>query len=215
MTGNNQDSWTVSNNVNEKNIALLDRPAMVANGFKDDRSSGNNGQNRSTANQDDRQNHLLDKLEKFTAATRDLLQSVLGLEFQLAALTSLTEHFGSRYNERATVELQASSERVHLVETRRISLMPAILEALGLHDKADLGEIAVCAPEPFASILSDARIDLIRARERIGILKTSAEEVLGRRIALAEEAFRSPGAPAEAIYGKGRAAIPRIVNNIL
>ncbi len=213
MESKNKEVWDVRTNVNEKTIALLDRPSQSGNKFQGETPSQK--QDWNTLPKDERQAHLMEKLEKFTSATRDLLQAVLGLEFQLAAMTSLTEHFGSRYNERATIELQVSSEKVHLVETRRLSLMPSILEGLGLHDKADLSDVAVCSPEPFSSILSDARIDLIRARERITILKASAEEVLGRRIALAEEAFRSPNAAPDAIYGKGRTAIPRIVNNIL
>jgi|GEM_PF-4053029 len=213
MESKNKEVWAVSTHMNEKNIALLDRPGQ--SGSVSQKETPPQRQYQDMSSTDDRQAHLMEKLEKFTAATRDLLQAVLGLEFQLAAMTSLTEHFGSRYNERATIELQVSSEKVHLVETRRLSLMPSILEGLGLHDKADLGDIAVCSPDPFSSILSDARIDLIRARERIAILKASAEDVLGRRIALAEEAFRSPNASPDAIYGKGKKAIPRIVNNIL
>ncbi len=213
MEGNNIYERAVSGNVNEKNIALLDKTDTSSGNFPGNPfPTINPWEEQTKQNQQDDQDS---RLERFTSATRDLLQAVLGLEFQIAAMISLTEHFGSRYNVRATSELQSSSDKVHMAETKRLTVMPAVLESLGLYDKADLREIAACAPQPFGGILSDARIDLIRAKERVAILKASAEEVLGRRIALAEEALHSPDAPGEAIYGRGRVAIPHIVSNLL
>ncbi|MCL5048096.1 MAG: hypothetical protein M1374_04855 [Firmicutes bacterium] len=213
MEGKNIYADVVSANVNEKNIALLEKSDTSTGSFGGSAFSGGTPWGKPEENNLERD--LDSKLERFTSTTRDLLQAVLGLEFQLAAMISLTEHFGSRYNTRATNELQTASDKVHMAETKRLLLVPATLEALGLHDKADLREISACAPVPFAGILSDARVDLIRAKERIGILKTSAEEVLGRRIALAEEALRSPDTQGDVIYGRGKVAIPHIVSNLL
>ena len=60
-----------------------------------------------------------DAVDRLLATTRQLVEGVLAVEYRLAAVAALTEKFGTRYAQRATIELQTASDRLAVIEERR------------------------------------------------------------------------------------------------
>ena len=137
-------------------------------------------------------------IDNLVATTRQLVEAVLVVEFRLASVAALTERFGARYGERATIELQGASDRLKIIE-----------------EVSTIDELLDVTPGPIRQLLADSRADLLAARDRIDILRGKAEDIVGRRIALVVEALTAPGSALEATYGREHRPRSRVVSGVL
>jgi hypothetical protein len=156
-----------------------------------------------------------DAIDNLVATTRQLVEAVLVVELRLAAVAALTEKFGTRYAERATIELQGASDRLKVIEERRRAALTVATSLLGNPSVATIDELVDVSPGPIRQLLADSRADLIAARDRIDVLRNKAEDILGRRIALVVEALTSPGGALEATYGREHRPRSRVVSGVL
>jgi hypothetical protein len=156
-----------------------------------------------------------DAIDNLVATTRQLVEAVLVVELRLAAVAALTEKFGTRYAERATIELQGASDRLKVIEERRRAALSVATSLLGNPSVATIDELVDVSPGPIRQLLADSRADLIAARDRIDVLRGKAEDILGRRIALVVEALTSPGGALEATYGREHRPRSRVVSGVL
>lgn len=156
-----------------------------------------------------------DAVDRLLATTRQLVEGVLAVEYRLAAVAALTEKFGTRYAQRATIELQTASDRLAVIEERRRAALTKATSALGHPAVTTLDELLDVAPGPIRSLLTDARAELIAARDRIEILRGNAEDILGRRITRIVEALTVPGSALESTYGREHRPRPRLVSGVL
>jgi hypothetical protein len=154
-------------------------------------------------------------VDSLLATTRQLVEAVLAVEFRLAELAALTEKFGTRYAQRATIELQGASDRLAVIEEKRRAAMSSATALLGQPAVKTLDELVDLAPGPIRGLLSDSRTELIAAHERIEMLRGKAEDILGRRIARIVETLTVPGSSLEATYGREHRARPRLVSGVL
>ena len=168
--------------------------------------------NESFAFIDDAEQEAVDQL---LATTRQLVEAVHAVEFRLAALAALTEKFGTRYAQRATIELQGASDRLAVIEEKRRVAMSAATLLLGNPAVKTLDELVDLAPGPIRGLLTDSRAELVAARDRIDVLRGKAEDILGRRISRIVEALTVPGSALEATYGREHRARPRLVSGVL
>jgi hypothetical protein len=161
---------------------------------------------------DDTEQEAVDRL---LATTRQLVEGVLAVEFRLAALAALTEKFGTRYAQRATIELQGASDKLAVIEERRRAALSSVTSVLGQPAVKTLDELLDVAPGPVRGLLADSRAELIAARDRIEILRGKAEDILGRRISRIVEALTVPGSAVESTYGREHRPRPRLVSGVL
>jgi len=161
---------------------------------------------------DDTEQEAVDKL---LATTRQLVEGVLAVEFRLAALAALTEKFGTRYAQRATIELQGASDKLAVIEERRRAALVSVTSVLGQPAVKTLDELLDVSPGPVRGLLADSRAELIAARDRIEILRGKAEDILGRRVSRIVEALTVPGSAVETTYGREHRARPRLVSGVL
>ena len=154
-------------------------------------------------------------IDNLVATTRQLVEAVLVVEFRLASVAALTERFGARYGERATIELQGASDRLKIIEERRRAAMSVATSLLGKPSVSTIDELLYVTPGPIRQLLADSRADLLAARDRIDILRGKAEDIVGRRIALVVEALTAPGSALEATYGREHRPRSRVVSGVL
>jgi hypothetical protein len=154
-------------------------------------------------------------VDKVLATTRQLVEAVLAVEFRLAAVAALTEKFGTRYAQRATIELQGASDRLAVTEEKRRAALSSATSLLGQPAVTTLDELLDIAPGPIHGLLADAAAELVAARDRIEVLRGKAEDILGRRIARIVEALTVPGSALEATYGREHRPRPRLVSGVL
>jgi hypothetical protein len=161
---------------------------------------------------DDAEQEAVDKL---LATTRQLVEGVLAVEFRLAAVAALTEKFGARYAQRATIELQGASDRLAVIEEHRRAAVSSATAVLGHPAVTTLDELLDIAPGPIRGLLADSRTELMAAHERIEILRGKAEDILGRRITRIVEALTVPGSAVESTYGREHRPRARLVSGVL
>lgn len=154
-------------------------------------------------------------VDKLLATTRQLVEGVLAVEYRLAAVAALTEKFGSRYAQRATIELQGASDRLSVIEEMRRAALAKANSALGQPAMTTLDDLLDVAPGPIHGLLADSRTELLAARDRIEILRGKAEDILGRRITRIVEALTVPGSALESTYGREHRPRPRLVSGVL
>ncbi len=156
-----------------------------------------------------------DAVDEVLSTTQQLVEAVHAVEFRLASLAALTEKFGTRYAQRATIELQGASDRLAVIEEKRRVAMSAATALLGHPAVKTLEELVDLAPGPIRGLLSDSRTELVAAHERIELLRGKAEVILGRRIARIVGTLTVPGRALEATYGREHRARPRLVSGVL
>jgi len=156
-----------------------------------------------------------DAVDEVLSTTQQLVEAVHAVEFRLASLAALTEKFGTRYAQRATIELQGASDRLAVIEERRRTALAAATSLLGRPAVTTLNDLLDVAPGPVRGLLADARSELVEAGDRIEVLRGKAEDILGRRIARIVEALTLPGTALEATYGREHRPQARLVSGVL
>jgi hypothetical protein len=153
-----------------------------------------------------------DPIEQLTSTMRELVDATLVVEYRLAALAALVGGTGTSYTERATRDLQEATDGIAEIESRRRWELSAAADLLGADATDALDSLIELAPDRLRAALTDARAELDGSRRRIDKLRTTAEEVLGRRITLIAEVLSNPEDRAPAIYGRPHRPRPRRVS---
>ncbi len=148
-------------------------------------------------------------------AIRAELESALCVEHRLAVLIGLVDRFGTRYLERATLELSAEVEALALSGSRRAATVARLAAALGLRAEATLSELVDAAPEPLASTLAGLRRDLNAAKRRIAAHAERTTDALGRRLAVLAETISGYPDGLAPSYGRPLPSPPRLVRGVL
>ncbi len=138
------------------------------------------------------------------------------LELRFAALGALVIGHGARYLPMATEELETAFDDFCTRSARRRRVLSKVAEFLGCQPDATLLEVAErCAP-PFSERLSELRDRLCEIRSRIEQLAGENSDLLGRRLALADEALAdAAGDEASPTYGRPSPSRPRLIRGVL
>jgi hypothetical protein len=148
-------------------------------------------------------------------AIRAEIEAAALVEYRTLTLTGLIERFGTRYLERATLELVSAVEGLQVSGERRSVSVSRVAGELGLRRDATLAELIDAAPEPFAASLRGLRRELNATKRRIAAHAERNTDLLGRRMAIIAEAISGYPDGLPPLYGRPLPAVPRYVKGVL
>lgn len=156
-----------------------------------------------------------DLAERAVAAIRAEIEAAAVVEHRSVTLIGLIDRFGTRYLERATLELSAAVEELRASGERRAGAVRRVAEALGLRADATLAELVEAAPQPLSSVLAGLRAKLNASKRRIARHAERNTELLGRRMAIIAEAMSGYPDGLPPTYGRPVPTAPRLVKGVL
>jgi hypothetical protein len=158
---------------------------------------------------------LDDRCGELVTTVRAALDALQVVEHRLATVAALVERHGTRYVQRATIELNTAIEALTVAERRRITQITTLCTELGVVSGTSFAALIDIIGAPFSDPLAEARAQMLSTKARVTDLSERAEEVLGRRLALVAEALAAGGEIETTTYGRATRARPRYVDGLL
>jgi hypothetical protein len=143
------------------------------------------------------------------------LEQLTLLRFRLIVLGSLVAADQASWLPMSVRELQATTDRLRLIDLRRAAATSGITEAFFLDPEAHLPQIAAQVDDAWGEMLNDRRRLLLEQVANIRSVADLAISALGRRSTLLKEALSFISSDGGSTYGRQRPSRPQIVQGAM